>query len=75
MHKPDVMTARQAPWTSVDMVVYEALNPAIAFFMSFMLFMVKHVLGSGRRPVCELGALCGASYTSPKVRSTTNTLM
>ena len=25
------------------MVVYEALNPAIAFFMSFVLFMVKHV--------------------------------
>ena len=35
MHKPDVMTARQAPWTSAYMVVYEALNLAIAFFMSF----------------------------------------
>ena len=45
--------------TSADMVVYEALNSAIAFFMSFMLFMFKHILGSGRRPGCVLGALCG----------------
>ena len=36
--------------TSADMVVYEAQNSAIAFFMSFKLFMVKHILGSGRRP-------------------------
>ena len=32
----------------------EALYSAIAFFMSFMLFMVKHILGSGRRPGCVL---------------------
>ncbi len=38
--------------TSANMVMYEVLNPATAFFMSFMLFMVKHILGSGRRPVC-----------------------
>ncbi len=40
--------------TSADMLVYEAQNSAIAFFMSFMLFMVNHILGSGRRPVCVL---------------------
>ena len=34
--------------TSANVVVSEALNLAIAFFMTFMLFMVKHILGSGR---------------------------
>ena len=33
-------------WPNADM--------AIAFFMSFMLFMVKLILGSGRRPGCVL---------------------
>ena len=40
--------------TSANTVVSEALNAAIAFFMSFMLFVVKHILGSGRRPGCVL---------------------
>ena len=40
--------------TSANKVEYEALNSAIAFFMSFMLFMVKHIHGSGRRPGCVL---------------------
>ena len=39
----------------------EALYSAIAFFMSFMLFMVKRILGSGRRPACDLWVLCGRS--------------
>ena len=42
-----------------DRVLYEAENSAIAFFMSFMLFMVKHFLGSGRRPGCALSFLSG----------------
>ena len=42
--------------TSANMVVYEALKSAIAFFMSFMLFMVEHIRDSGRRPGC---VLCG----------------
>ena len=40
--------------TSADMEVYEVQNSAIAFFMSFTLFMVKHILGSGRRRCCAL---------------------
>jgi hypothetical protein len=35
-------------------LMYEVLNSATAFFMFFMLFMVKHILGSGRRPGCEI---------------------
>ena len=34
--------------TCANMVVNKALNSAIAFFMSFMLFMVKHIRDSGR---------------------------
>ena len=40
--------------TSANMGMNEVLNPATAFFMSFMLFMVKHILGFGRRPAYVL---------------------
>ena len=49
--------------SSANRVVYEALNSATAFFMSFMLFMVNHVLGSGRRPGCDLCFLCGKTLS------------
>ena len=45
--------------TSADVVVSKTLHSAIAFFMSFMLFMVKQILSSGRRPVCVFEVLCG----------------
>ena len=40
--------------TSANMVMYEVLDSATAFFMPFMLFMVKPILDSGRRPGCDL---------------------
>ena len=56
--RPNGEVARRIGCTvaSANMVVYEALNLAIAFFMSFM---VKHILGSGRRPGSVFEALCG----------------
>ena len=55
--------------TSANMAKYDALSSATAFFMSFMLFMVEHILGAGRRLVCVLSVFCGKnSLRKPKVQ-------